>query len=491
VEQGERLSGQFDVVVVGAGMAGLSAAAFLAKGGLRVLVVDSMDRPGGLLAELPLPGFRMSAGVHNLTEAFADGPAGEGVLAAAVRHLELDGVEWLPVDPTYEVRYPEVSYRVPVGRQAWIEAFARQHPGQEPALDELVDLCEKVSVQFGRLPIVPDPASLARLPREAPLVLRYLTASTQDVLRSRLQDRRLVRAVSSLCEPYLDLPPSRSSFLVWAIMTTSYLTGTYHCRGGLQTLADAFATSVERRGGTIVLGATVTAIQADAGRVRGVSGHDWQVSAPVVVVAMDPRRLPRLLGPETLPRRYRRRLENTEPSSPFLAVYLATEADIDPESTVYEAFHVRSESLTLAPGDLLGVHIPTLVDSTQAPPGQHLVELVCAVDEEAEDPLAQAKHMISRASQTLPGLTDRTVPLNADAAEPYAIRRFSAPYGWACTPLGAGIGRLGHATPVKGIYLAGQWTLPGPGIPQVVASGAEVARIITNDRTHQPLQPLT
>ncbi len=176
----QRFGGQFDVVVVGAGMGGLSAAAFLAEAGRRVVVVDSMDRPGGLLAELPAPGYRMSVGVHNLTELFDDGPAGEGVLAAAARHLQLDGVEWLPLDITYQVRYPEASYTVPVGRETWIEAFSRQHPGQERALTDLVDLCERLWRQSSRLPITLDPASLARLPREAPLVLRYLNANVAD-----------------------------------------------------------------------------------------------------------------------------------------------------------------------------------------------------------------------------------------------------------------------------------------------------------------------
>ena len=98
--------------------------------------------------------------------------------------------------------------------------------------------------------------------------------------------------------------------------------------------------------------------------------------------------------------------------------------------------------------------------------------------------------MITRAGHALPGLAEHLVPLTPDSPTPYALRRFSAPYGWACTPLGFSIGRLGHTTPVEGLYLAGQWTTPGHGIPQVVASGAEVTRIITDDRPHQPLLPL-
>lgn len=482
---------EFDVAVVGAGMGGLSAAAFLADAGRRVLVVEAADRPGGLLAELPAPGFHMSTAVHNVSGVFDDGPVGEGELGAAVRHLGLDGVEWLPLDTAYEVRYPEASYQVPVGRAAWIEAFSRQHPGQERALTDLVDLCERVSRQLTRMPIVPDVASLVRMPREAPLVLRYAYATVLDVLPKHLDDRRLVRAVSSLCEPYMGLPPGRASFLAWAWMTTNYMTGAHYFRGGPQTLADAFARAVESRGGTLTLGTAVTGIATAGGRVAGIRGEGWDAAAPVVVLAMDPRRLPRLLGPGSLPRRYRRRLHATETSAPFLAVHLATDLAIDPTSRVYETFHVSSEALTLGPGELLGVHVPTLVEPDLAPSGQHLVELVEQVGEEAEDPYAQATRMIAAADRLLPGLADNAVALDADAPMPYAVRRFSDPYGWASTPALAGFGRLGHVTPVEGLYLAGHWTVPGPGIPEVVASGAELARIITNDRPHEPLLPLS
>lgn len=493
MEQAGIDGGVFDVVVIGAGMAGLSAAAFLGDAGRRVLVVDSLDRPGGLLAELPLPGFHMSAGVHNLAGAFPDGPAGQGTLAAVTEHLELNGFELLPLDTTYEIRYPEATYRIPVGREAWIEMFARQHPAQENALSDLLDVCERMARELARLPISPDAASLARLPVEAPLLLAYSTVNTLDVLGHRLDDQRLVRAVSSLCEPYLALPPARAPFAVWAMMTNSYLTGTYQCRGGFQRFADSFAAAVRDRGGTLSLGSTVTEIRTQDGQVSGVAGRDWQVSAPVVVAAMDARQLLRMLAADVLPRSYRHRLESTEVSSPLLSVYLATDLPIDPEATAYEAFHVGTESLTLERGDFLGIHVPTLNDPSQAPPGQHLVELICAVGHDAEDPFAQAAGMITRADASLPGLADHLVPLDPHAPTPYAIRRFSAPYGWACTPRRVGLGgrlRLGHATPIGHLYLAGQWTQPAHGIPQVVASGAEVARLITNDRPHHPLLPL-
>lgn len=305
-----------------------------------------------------------------------------------------------------------------------------------------------------------------------------------------MQDRRLLRAVSSLCEPYMGLPPSRLSFIAWAAMTMSYITGTYQCRGGFQHFADAFVHAIERRGGTVALRTPVQRVLTRDGRISGVAGGNWQVTAPVVVAAMDPRQLPRLLGPGALPRRYRRRLQNTEVTSPSLAVYLATDLQIDPDTTVYETLHATTDSLTLGPGDGLGIHIPTLVDPSQAPPGQHLVKLSIQAGFEAEDPFALASDLIGRADKILPGLADHLIPVDPDAPTSYAVRRFSAPYGWACTPIGASIGRLRHTTPIRGLYLAGQWTHPAHGIPSVVASGARVARIITQERQHQPLLPL-
>jgi prolycopene isomerase len=482
--------GEVDVVVIGAGLGGLSAAAFLAKAGKRVLVVDAAPRAGGLLAELPMPGYHMSPGIHTLTGCFEDGPAGEGILSAVGRHLGLEGVELVPVEVPFRLSYPGLDLALPTGREGWIEAHAEHFPRERAGLTDLMDLCERVMQELYRLPIAPDVRWLARMPRQAPTLLRYRSATVLDVLDAKLEDPRLKRVVSGFCESYYGLPPARTSFLLWAWGTASYATGTHVCRGGYQRLADAFVTAIQARQGRVWLGTPVSRIVTHEGRVHAIGGDGWQVVAPVVVAATDPRQLPRLLGQGVLPERYLRRLERSMPSDSAVAVYVATTLDLTAQAMACETLVIDSYDFMLSSDEMLCIHVPTLADPTMAPEGQHLVELERLAGHGMEDPFAQAGELVQAGNRSLPGLADSLVPVGSDAATPYQMRRFSPMYGWAALPQQFGLGRLPHRVPVSGLFLAGHWTRPAYAIPGVVWSGAEVARIIDHDRVTEPLLPL-
>jgi prolycopene isomerase len=62
-------------------------------------------------------------------------------------------------------------------------------------------------------------------------------------------------------------------------------------------------------------------------------------------------------------------------------------------------------------------------------------------------------------------------------------------YGWAQTPQQAGIKRLNLKTPVPGLYLAGQWTMPGGGIAGVVTSGRLCAQAILHLHEKSEVHP--
>lgn len=62
--------------------------------------------------------------------------------------------------------------------------------------------------------------------------------------------------------------------------------------------------------------------------------------------------------------------------------------------------------------------------------------------------------------------------------------------GWSITPSQSGSRRLSPFTPIAGLYLAGQWTQPGPGMAWVMASGLRAARLILDVSTDDPLLPI-
>ena len=98
------MESQADIIVIGSGINGLSAAALLAKKGRRVMVLESADMPGGAVrtAEVTLPGFRHDLFAMNLG-LFAGGPVNAALGADLARH----GFELVPSSKPFCSLFPD------------------------------------------------------------------------------------------------------------------------------------------------------------------------------------------------------------------------------------------------------------------------------------------------------------------------------------------------------------------------------------------------
>src|SRR4051812_45824298 len=116
----------YDVVVVGSGLGGLSAAGFLGKAGRKVLVVERRDKFGGYAAAFERGPYKFDPAIHIIA-------VGENFLMwKALRYLEVfDQLEFLSTGGYYEVQFPDYTLRLPPGREEYIAVLAREFPRQE------------------------------------------------------------------------------------------------------------------------------------------------------------------------------------------------------------------------------------------------------------------------------------------------------------------------------------------------------------------------
>ena len=481
----------YDVIVVGAGMGGLTTGALLARAGKKVLVIDEQERPGGHAHVIRQDGYTFDSAVHLITRCSQTERLGLNVVDSLLRHLGVrDRCDFIPVsDPFYTVHLPDFALAVPTGRDAYLAAHLRHFPGEERGLRRLVDLSAQIARELRTFPEEPGLGDLLWSPRRHPALFRYRSATMQQVIDSELHDRKLKGAYATLWH-WVGSPPSRASFLVWAAMMGHYIEeGAYYCRGGYQTLANAVATALGNAGGELVLDSRVAQILLTERRVKGVALDNGQrISAPVVISNVDPRvTFTELLEKDRVPARVLRRLQRLEPSISVLAAYVATDLDVRSfglghETLCYDFWdNERGYRDALAGGvPGLSVSVPTLTDPSLAPPGQHIVIIMALAPSDRSSDAGLAEPIMSFVEERLlPGLRDHLTAVPAVAPGPWqhlAPRRIESIYGAALTPAQVGAKRLGHSTPVHGLYLVGQGTRPGHGVPWVMESGIQVAR---------------
>jgi prolycopene isomerase len=497
----------YDVIVVGAGIGGLTAGALLAKAGKQVLVVEQEQHPGGFIREFRYGPYKVNPAIHSIMGCNPAGPLGQGVIDAVLEHLEVQNqCEFIAVDPFYRAQFPGFQLDIPLGRDAFLDAYQNHFPGDAAGLRNLVDLCSAMFKEAMQFPAVPQWPDWLLMPFRSPRIFRNANSTLAAVMDRYLSDARLKSAYAILF-PYLALPPSRLSFFLWSIMMASYIEqGAFYCQGGFQNLADAFAAGVTTHGGELILGMPVKKIRVAGETVQGIKLENGQeIAASTVIANIDVRTtFQDLIDADQVPQNYLRKISFLEPSASVLGLFLATNIDVHalgiPKVTLLSSWDLEEAYVGALHGNpkVTAVHVPTVIDESLAPMGEHLVIIQSFVPAETErlSPSASADYaerLLDLAGQVLPELREHitfVVGASDEAQQKYPLHRLGPIYGWANSVRQSGPRRLPYKTPISGLYLAGHWTQPGSGVWTVVWSGINAARYALGVDMSQAIWPL-
>jgi phytoene desaturase len=501
----EARSGRYDVVVVGAGIGGLTAAALLARSGRSVLVIERHDRVGGYAHAFKRRRYRFDSSVH-LVGGCGDRIGDGGALVHRV--LAATGVsdrcDFIEVDPFYEAVYAGDRVEVPGTTHGFLETHAALFPRERDRLAQFVALLEDVYEQTRLAHTLESTFDILASSDRFPALVRHHRATLGQVLAASIGDAEL-RALLATTWPYVGLPPSRVSFLYWANMMGTYLReGPWYCRGTFQHFADALADGVRGAGGEVLLRSTVRRIVTEKGAVRGVVLETGQhIDSDVVISNADAlQTAEELVGEARLPPRYVRSMRRAKPSVSAFVVYAATDLDLAAAGVRHESFlfpsieHDRAWATTLAgQPEWLSMTVPTLLDPTLAPVGQHAVVLTTLMPYDASsnwraEKKRSVERMVGQVEARVPGFASRL--RFAEGGTPRTMERYTrntcgAIYGWELTPAQVGPGRLSDVTPIRGLHLAGHWSRPGGGIYGVVLSGIDAATKVLGMKTPSSL----
>jgi len=488
----------YDVVVIGAGNGGLTAAAGLAKNGHNVLLLEKHNIPGGCATSFIRGRFEFEVALHQLSGlGFKDFP---GPLRGVLTELGvIDKIDFIQQKNLYRIVVPgKMDINLKAERAAIEETLFEKFPAEKEGIKKFFDLVYAFSVEMISVLFMNDPEASAE---KYPLFFKLALKDTQVILDEYLKDPYLQGAVS-IYWGYAGLPPSKLSFMDFAIMLWAYIEmKPWHIKGGSQAMSNALCDAFINYGGQVRFNCGAKKINVKDGNVKSVITDDGdEISTSFIVSNAGPiTTLIDLIGAENCPADEMKKLNTRSIGLSAFTVYMGFDCNpgdigIDKATnficSTVDSDHAYQKMKTLDDAEFSLLTCYDVDDPDFSPAGACQASLVTLQYAEPWMSVPPAKYydakyryaekMIDLAQKVFPDIRKHIE--EAEPATPITHMRYLG------HPGGSIYGSdhftretsmfINSRSEISGLYFAGAWNGAG-GFQPTLQSGASIARAVS------------
>jgi all-trans-retinol 13,14-reductase len=463
-----------DVIIVGAGIGGLTSALLLARQGVRVALLEKQSYAGGCCSSFKVNGYTFDACVDSI------GALGKGEALRRVMEEDLgiwDKVKFYDLAPIRRNFFPDITIDIPVGLKKYEQALGHVFPKESAGIQKVLQKMDGIYQ-----------ASIRSMLDEGggQDLIGYINMSFHDLLSGCISDKRL-EAVLSSYSTFLGLPADEVSAVIGSNILMHYVRGgAFRVEGGFQKLVDVMVEEIKRNGGDVFLGDEVVSInKGDLYSVATKSGRTLEGKFLLSNIA-----LPKMI--EMMGLNHSLSLQEcvskTEASGSFVLLYLGIKGDLSSSgigsSAGYFSSYEFDDMLNNGEAAAFGVSIPSLLDSSAAPVGHSV--LIAHWPTGSARPVSPderariAERMMVRLERAVPGIRERVIYQSVsgpDTIERYTGNIAGAAYGWRQgKELFKNLPALRKIS--ENFHVVGHWSGYGGGVMPSMLSAYRVANTI-------------
>jgi phytoene desaturase len=492
------------VLVVGAGVGGLSAAIRLQKAGYDVEIFEQEGMPGGKMHQIKTEGYTFDVGptLVMMPSIYRE------VFELAGRDPD-DYIPMTKLEPMYEVYFkgePDRHYilnsdltdlmklaeaKGPVNARGFLNYLSAIYERYQVALDHFI------TRPFRKRSEVYNPFMLRQ-------TLKLKTFDSADHMMASFMPDKDLQQMLSFQTLYIGVSPKKGPSLYNIIPMIELLYGVWFIKGGMHTMAAQMARLFEELGGVIHYNAKVDKILIAGKKVKGLSVGGREMNAPYVVCNADfPYAMTTLIDDPRVRGRYTpEKIKKMDYSCSCLVFYWGVEGvfpeladhtfvistDLDDNlNSIFDGRKIGDPSIYL--------HIPSKADPDMAPEGKSGFYVLIPVSELAtaqydwnEETVDYYRQKAVETLTRLPGLSDIRSKVTVERVfTPKDFESHFSAYRGATFGLQPTLRQSNHWRPqaksmqCEGLYFTGSSTHPGAGVPIVLQSGKICAEELRRD----------